>query len=82
MWTSLSIHSVIESRLIVLWNYLHNSRFWFMWKENAPRWRQRIRCLDSITDSMDMNLSKLCEIVKDRGVSHATVPEVTELDTT
>ena len=31
---------------------------------------------------MDMNLSKLCEIVKDRGVSHATVPEVTELDTT
>ena len=27
--------------------------------------QQRIRCLDSITDSMDMNLSKLQEIVKD-----------------
>ena len=30
------------------------------------RRRQRIRWLDSITDSMDMNLSKLQEIVKDR----------------
>ena len=28
---------------------------------------QRIRCLDSITDSMAMNLSKLQEIVEDRG---------------
>ena len=30
------------------------------------RGRQRMRLLDSITDSMDMNLSKLQEIVKDR----------------
>ena len=37
------------------------------------RRRQRIRWLDSITDSMDMNLSKLREIVKDRGVWHALV---------
>ena len=27
---------------------------------------QRMRCLDSITDSVDMNLSQLWEIVKDR----------------
>ena len=32
------------------------------------RGHQRIRWLDSITDSMDMNLSKLWEIVKDRDV--------------
>ena len=31
------------------------------------RGRQRMRCLDSITDSMDMNLRKLQETVKDKG---------------
>ena len=34
------------------------------------RRQQRMRCLDNIIDSMDMNLSKLQEIVKDRGVQH------------
>ena len=34
---------------------------------------QRIRRLDSIIDSMDMNLSKLREIVEDRRDWHATV---------
>ena len=37
------------------------------------RAHQRIRWLDSITDSMDMNLNKLWEIVKDRGVWSAAV---------
>ena len=32
-----------------------------------------MRWFDSIIDSMDMNLSKLSEIVKDRGVWHAAV---------
>ena len=37
---------------------------------------QRTRWLDSITDSVDMSLSKLQEIVEDRGVWRVTVHEV------
>ena len=40
--------------------------------------QQRMRWLESITDSMDMNLSKLWEIVKDRGDWHTAVHGVTE----
>ena len=40
------------------------------------RERQRMRCLNGITDSVDMSLSKLQEIVKDREALHATVHEV------
>ena len=45
--------------------------------ERRSGW-QRMRWLDSITDSMDMNLSKLQDIVKDRSTWHIAVHEVTK----
>ena len=42
------------------------------------RGQQRMKWLDGITDSMDMNLSKLQELVMDREAWHTTVHEVTK----
>ena len=42
------------------------------------REQQKIRWLDSITNSMDMNLSKFWDIVEDRGAWHAIVHGITK----
>ena len=43
--------------------------------------QQRMRCLDGIIDLMDMSLSKLQEIVKDRKAWHPAVHEVSKSQT-
>ena len=49
--------------------------------ESKRREWQRMRWLHSITNSMNMNLSKLQVIVKDRGAWHDAVHEVTKSQT-
>ena len=49
--------------------------------EGKRRGQQRMRWLENITDSTDMNVSKLHEIVEDRGARHAAVHVVAKSQT-
>ena len=49
-------------------------------QQRMRRGQQRMRWFDGITDSVDMNLHKLQEIVKDGETWHAAAHEVTEFD--
>ena len=67
----------------LIWRAYSLEKTLMLGKIEGKRWIrwQKIRCLDSITSSLDMNLSKLQEIVEDRGAWQAAVHGVAKSGT-
>ena len=79
----LSIQNVTVSNIKLYQEHFDNSAEDFpsvmlAFEGRRRRGRQRMRWLDTITDSVDMNLSKLPEIVEDREAWHTAVHGVTK----
>ena len=82
---TVSVHVRQEGYISALWCFLRRNVSLGSISETSDgkrrREQQRMRCLDGFTDSVDVNFSKLQEMVEDRGACHAAVHGVAKSHT-